>query len=154
MNKIKTKKRQHDGRDLLRELGTVMEIFQSGIEGTMDVITGSFDDTKRRSEEISSLFKDARSEAELIFTIFNSIASVFAGRDAAGIFETLLGFIPGGELLSSFIGSSPSPGGSMYSQQPGGNPAPVVIVNTQLERAGMYRVYREGKLISEMRPGA
>ena len=138
---------------LSKDLGAVMNAFETGIESLMDTITGSFEVTKQDSEAITSLFKSSRAEAEAIFSVFSSIVKLFGGSSGGGLFDALLGFIPGGELIGSIFAGSQSGSGAMYPQSSGSNPAPVVIVNTQLEKAGIYRIYREGKIMSEMRPG-
>ena len=141
-----------------KEFGNIISDFQNGVEGVMEIITGSFENTRKESAEITSLFTQAKSEAEIIFSIFSGIAGIFSGN-GGGILSALFGLIPGGGLFSTLFGDSLSPlqgitgpGNLMYPALSNHVPAPVVIVNTQLEKAGMYRVYREGKIISEMRP--
>jgi hypothetical protein len=152
----------------ITEFTGIISAFENGIEVVMEIISGSFDATRKESEDITLLFKSARSEAEAIFSIFSGIAGIFSG--GGGFIEGLLGLLPGGEIFGSFFGSMPDnhPGveltpallnfssplaeGSIYPAAVNTNPAPVVIVNTQLEKAGMYKIYREGKIISESRP--
>ena len=148
----------------ITEFTGIISAFESGIEGVMEIISGSFSAARKDSEDITQLFKNSRSEAEAIFSLFSGIAGIFTG--GGGILEGLLGLIPGGEIFGSLFGSLPhnpaggelfnfpvpASEGSIYPPPMNTNPAPVVIVNTQLEKAGMYRVYREGKIISESRP--
>jgi len=149
----------------INEFSGIISAFESGIENVMNIISGSFDLTRGDAEDITRLFKDSRSEVETIFSIFSGIVGIFSG--GGGLIESLLGFLPGGEFLSTILGGSVhEPGsGALNLYQPVNShtenfypapvnniPAPVVIVNTQLEKAGMYRVYREGKMISEARP--
>jgi hypothetical protein len=75
------------------------------------------------------------------------------------LLDELLVFFPAGDFVNNLLGGSFSqlPGGSavhtgIYPEVTNHFSTPTVIVNTQLEKAGMYRVYREGKLISESRP--
>ncbi|HJY64456.1 MAG TPA: hypothetical protein VJ455_09900 [Ignavibacteria bacterium] len=153
-------------QQFIKEFSGLISAFESGIESVMDIISLSFDGTRKDAEDISLLFKSSRGEAELIFSIFSGIAGIFSGG-GLGLLESLFSFLPGGNLLSTLFGGSINlPGGeSVYSHSQiinnneniypapvNNNPAPVVIVNTQLEKAGMYRVYREGKMISESRP--
>lgn len=139
---------------IMKEFGEIISSLKSGLEGVMETITGSFESTRKESEEITALFADSRSEAEMIFSIFSGIASLFSG--GGGIIDSFLGFLPGGDLISTLLGGSaphlPAAHSNMYPPAANYPSATTVIVNTQLERAGLYRVYREGKLISELRP--
>ena len=158
MKKFNKQNGTNNFEQFVKEFGGILSAFQTGIDGVMDVIMGSFENTKKESAEITALFTQSRSEAEVIFSIFSGIAGIFSGG-GGGIISAIFGLIPGGEFISSIFGNSlaslqgnSGANQSMYPSIPNHIPATTVIVNTQLEKAGMYRVYREGKIISESRP--
>jgi len=132
----------------------IISAFSEGAEAVMTIVTGSFDRTEKRSEEISELFGMAKSEAEAIFSIFSGIASIFLGG-GGGILDSILGLIPGGGLINSIIGQGLSPSGLPLGQPNGSGNFPAarpenqsinIHVHTQLEKPDAVKL---GKMISE-----
>ena len=75
---MKSKNKNTETKNLeqfIKEFSGIISAFQSGVEGVMELITGSFENTKKESYEITSLFTQARGEAEAIFSVFSAIAS-------------------------------------------------------------------------------
>ena len=129
----------------------IISAFRGTAEAVMTIVTGSFDRTGKRSEEISELFSMAKTEAEAIFSIFAGIASIFLGS-GGGILESIIGLIPGGGIITSIIGQGLSPSGlPLGMQNSAGNSGPGnqpinIHVHTQLEKPDAVKL---GKMISE-----
>jgi hypothetical protein len=151
------KKNNFSGNINLNEFVNQFSQFINGFEDVMGFIVESSHSSRKDAREIAALFTQTRSEAESIFSLFSAIAGMFSR--GGNIFESLFGLLPGGGLLSALLGGSLAPAipnaalhaGLAHTQVQ--IPAPTVVVNTQLEKAGMYKVYREGKLVAETRPG-
>jgi len=133
----------------------MLEVFSSGTESILKIITGSFENTKKRSEEITSLFAMTRSEAESIFSIFSDIVSIFSGSGGGGILSSLIGLIPGGGLITTLFGSAISPSGlapqvNVNIPQTSTNLGTIYV--PALPKEGYYRIHKLGKEQAELRP--
>jgi hypothetical protein len=133
----------------------MLSVFSGSAESILKIITGSFDNTRKRSEEITSLFAQTRSEAESIFSIFSGIISIFSGSGGGGILSSLLGLIPGGGLITSILGSSHAHSGiapqvNVNIPQSGTNLGTIYV--PALPKEGYYKIHKLGKEQAELRP--